>query len=73
MWGTVGRILVVFATWGALLSVALTLGAPARAAEIAAAIGAGLTLVAWGLALRSARRADERMHPPVAEQRSRLA
>lgn len=43
------RTLLVLAAWGVAFGAALAGGAEPRAAELAAMVGAGVTLLAWGL------------------------
>lgn len=49
MWRLVGAVVGVFAAWGGALALALAGGAPLQATELGAGVGAGVTLLLWGL------------------------
>ena len=55
MWTTVGRIVVVFIVWGALLGLAIAAGAPSARAETLAGLGAGFTFFGWAALLQKGR------------------
>lgn len=74
MWRTVARILFVFAVWGALLTGAVLARLNPAAAEMAAGLGAGTTLVAWGIGIHLAnqRRARSILSTfPMEQERER--
>ena len=69
MWSMLARTLAVFVPWGVLLAVALLVGLPQGPAELVAAIGAGLTLLARGVLGKAPAPAQEASTSPVRPRR----
>lgn len=72
MWSNVGRVVLVFALWGAALASVLAMGASPAWAEPMAVAGAGITLMAWGIAGRASR-AGARLEAGIVTERDRTS